>query len=89
MWTELEKDSVTIREACGNTVRNITASDQAGIDPEELFDVTPYAHAAFEYFLRNPICQDMGRKIKMAFSSSDKDTALAFMHDMGAIPRSP
>lgn len=87
MWSELEKDSVTIREACGNTVRNITASDQAGIDPEELFDVTPYAHAAFEYFLRNPICQDMGRKIKMAFSSSDKDTALAFMHDMGAIPR--
>ncbi|MEI9946904.1 MAG: hypothetical protein WDN26_22125 [Chitinophagaceae bacterium] len=35
MWAELEKDSVTIREACGNTVRNITASDQAGIDPDE------------------------------------------------------
>ncbi len=87
LWEELEKDSITIREACGNTVRNITASDQAGIDPEELFDVTPYAHAAFEYFLRNPICQDMGRKFKIAFSSSDKDTGFAFMHDLGAIPR--
>src|SRR5882672_5297160 len=87
MWTELEKDNITIREACGNTVRNITASDMAGIDPEEPFDVTPYAHAAFEYFLRKPVCQEMGRKFKIAFSSSEKDTALTFMHDLGAIPR--
>jgi sulfite reductase (ferredoxin) len=87
MWAELEKDDVTIREACGNTVRNITASDTAGIDPEEPFDVTPYAHAMFEYFLRKPVNQEMGRKFKIAFSSSEKDTALVFMHDLGAIPR--
>ena len=87
LWSLLEQDSITIREACGNTVRNITASDQAGIDPEELFDVTPYAHAAFEYFLRNVVCQEMGRKFKIAFSSSDRDTGLTFMHDLGAIPR--
>ena len=87
MWSELEKDDVTIREACGNTVRNITASDMAGIDPDEPFDVTPYAHAMFEYFLRKPVCQEMGRKFKIAFSSSEKDTALVFMHDLGAIPR--
>lgn len=87
MWAELEKDEVTIREACGNTVRNITASDMAGIDPDEPFDVTPYAHAMFEYFLRKPLCQEMGRKFKIAFSSSEKDTALIFMHDLGVIPR--
>jgi len=87
LWSLLEQDNVTIREACGNTVRNITASDQAGIDPDELFDVTPYTHAAFEYFLRNPVCQEMGRKFKIAFSSSDKDTALTYIHDLGAIPR--
>ena len=87
LWAELEKDDVTIREACGNTVRNITASDTAGIDPEEPFDVTPYAHAMFEYFLRKPVNQEMGRKFKIAFSSSEKDTALVFMHDLGAIPR--
>ena len=57
MWSELEKDDVTIREACGNTVRNITASDIAGIDPDEPFDVTPYAHAMFEYFLRKPVAR--------------------------------
>jgi sulfite reductase (ferredoxin) len=87
MWAELEKDDVTIREACGNTVRNITASDLAGIDRDEPFDVSPYAHAMFEYFLRKPLCQEMGRKFKIAFSSSEKDTALTFMHDLGAIPR--
>jgi len=87
LWSELEKNEITIREACGNTVRNITASDIAGIDPDEPFDVTPYAHAMFEYFLRKPVCQEMGRKFKIAFSSSEKDTALVFMHDLGAIPR--
>ncbi|MBV8255494.1 MAG: nitrite reductase [Chitinophaga sp.] len=87
LWSKLELDDITIREACGNTVRNITASDRAGIDPDEPFDVTPYADAAFRYFLRNPICQDMGRKIKIAFSSSDKDSAWAFMHDFGMIPK--
>jgi len=87
LWSLLEQDSITIREACGNTVRNVTASDQAGIDPDEPFDVTPYAHGIFEYFLRKPVCQDMGRKFKIALSSSEKDTALTFMHDLGAIPR--
>lgn len=87
LWNLLEQDNITIREACGNTVRNITASDQAGIDPDEPFDVTPYAHGAFEYFLRKPVCQDMGRKFKIAYSSSEKDTAFVFMHDLGVIPR--
>lgn len=87
LWADLEKDDVTIREACGNTVRNITASDTAGIDPEEPFDVTPYAHAMFAYFLRKPLCQEMGRKFKIAFSNSERDTAFTFMHDLGMIPR--
>ena len=86
LWAELEQDDITLREACGNTIRNVTASAVAGIDPDEPFDVTPYAKAFFEYFLRNPICQDMGRKIKIAFSSSAKDNAITFTHDIGFIP---
>ncbi|MCP1385540.1 nitrite reductase [Runella salmonicolor] len=86
LWAELEDANITLREACGNTVRNVTASARAGVDPEEPFDVTPHAHAIFEYFLRNPICQDMGRKFKIAVSSSAKDSAYAFMHDVGLIP---
>ena len=87
LWAELEKDDVTLREACGNTVRNVTASETAGVDPKEPFDVTPYADETFKYFLRNPICQDMGRKFKMAFSSSDDDSALSYLHDLGFIPK--
>jgi sulfite reductase (ferredoxin) len=87
LWAELERDDITLREACGNTVRNVTASPTAGIDPNELFDVSPYADAVFQYFLRNPICQEMGRKFKIAFSNTEADTALTYMHDLGFIPK--
>lgn len=85
LWAELDRDDVTIREACGNTVRNITASETAGVDPLEPFDVTPYADATFRYMLRNPVGQEMGRKFKISFSSSEADTALAYLHDLGFI----
>ena len=87
LWAQLAIDDITLREACGNTVRNITASELAGVDVDEPFDVSPYAHAMFQFFLRNPISQEMGRKFKMSFSSSDKDTALSYLHDLGFIPK--
>ncbi|RTY86403.1 HEPN domain-containing protein [Flavobacterium sp. RSP15] len=87
LWSELAKDDITLREACGNTVRNITGSELAGVDVDEPFDVSPYAHGLFQYLLRNPICQEMGRKFKISFSSSDKDTALSYLHDLGFIPK--
>ncbi|WP_160069525.1 HEPN domain-containing protein [Sphingobacterium bovisgrunnientis] len=87
LWAKLAEDDITLREACGNTVRNVTASPTAGIDPLEPFDVSPYAHKTFEYFLRNPICAEMGRKIKISFSSSDRDTAFSYIHDFGFIPK--
>lgn len=88
LWAELEKDTMTIREACGNTVRNVTASETAGIDINEPFDVSPYADAVFKFFLRNPICQEMGRKFKVSFSASDEDSGLSYMHDLGFIAKS-
>jgi sulfite reductase (ferredoxin) len=87
LWTKLELDDITTREACGNTVRNITASPTAGIDAKEVFDVSPYAYEMFQYFLRNPICQEMGRKFKIAFSNNEDDTAYTFIHDLGFIPK--
>jgi sulfite reductase (ferredoxin) len=87
LWAQLEKDDVTLREACGNTVRNITASETAGIDPKEPFDVSPYADAMFKFFLRNPVNQEMGRKFKISFSGSDDDTALSYIHDLGFIAK--
>jgi sulfite reductase (ferredoxin) len=87
LWEELEQDDVTIREACGNTVRNVTSSPDSGINSNEPFDVSPYAHAFFSYFLRNPICQEMGRKIKFSFSSDESDSAFSYIHDLGFIPK--
>ncbi|WP_258104449.1 HEPN domain-containing protein [Marinoscillum sp. MHG1-6] len=86
VYEALENCGLTSREACGNTVRNITASPYAGIDPREPFNVVPYVDATFQYFLRNPICQDMGRKIKIAFASNDEDIAFTYMHDFGFTP---
>ncbi|MBK0381965.1 HEPN domain-containing protein [Pedobacter sp. SD-b] len=87
LWAKLAEDEVTTREACGNTVRNVTSSATAGIDPNEPFDVSPYAQGFFKYFLRNPICQEMGRKFKFGFSASDEDSAYSFINDIGFIPK--
>lgn len=87
LWAQLGQDDITLREACGNTVRNVTASAEAGIDPLEPFDVSPYAYETFRYFLRKPFAQELGRKFKIAFSSNDNDTAFSFIHDLGFIPK--
>jgi len=87
LWAKLEQDDITLREACGNTVRNVTASAEAGIDTIEPFDISPYAYAVFSYFLRKPFGQELGRKIKIAFSNNDKDTAVTYIHDFGFIPK--
>jgi sulfite reductase (ferredoxin) len=87
LWAELEKDQITIREACGNAVRNVTASIDAGINAEEAFDVSPYAHNIFEYFLRQPFGQELGRKFKISVSGAENDSAFSFMHDVGLIAK--
>lgn len=87
LWAELEKSDITLREACGNAVRNVTASETAGVDVNEPFDVSPYADAVFKFFLRNPICQEMGRKFKISFSGTDEDTGLSYLHDLGFIAK--
>src|SRR5213595_1862595 len=55
---------ITTREACGNTVRNVTACPLAGVCHTEKFDVSPYAKACAFYMLGHPDTQDMGRKFK-------------------------
>jgi len=83
----LAEAGLTTREACYNTVRNITGCPLAGACGDELFDVTPYAQAATELFLRNPICQNLPRKFKIAFSGCESDCAFGAIHDIGAVAR--
>jgi sulfite reductase (ferredoxin) len=79
----LAEVGVTTREACGHTVRNITADPLSGIAEDCVFDVTPYAEAAMRYFLRNPVNQKLPRKFKIAYSASPEDRGLIPMHDIG------
>jgi sulfite reductase beta subunit-like hemoprotein len=78
---------LTTREACGNTVRNVTACPVAGICPGEAFDVTPYALGVSRYLLRHPDFHDLPRKFKIAFSGCEDDGACAAagIHDVGLI----
>ncbi|MEO8456637.1 MAG: nitrite/sulfite reductase [Chloroflexota bacterium] len=76
---------LTTREACGHTVRNITACPLAGVSNHELFDITPYLAAYGRNMLRNPICQNMPRKWKTSFSCGPTDCAGSLFHDMGFI----
>ncbi len=83
----LTKSGLTTREACGNTVRNVSACPYAGLSAEELFDVVPYADAVSRYFLRHPVCQNLPRKFKIAFEGCPTDHARVGIHDFGAVAR--
>jgi sulfite reductase beta subunit-like hemoprotein len=74
------------REACGNTVRNVTGDPWAGVT-DEVYDITPYAGAFVRYFVRNDVCQLLPRKFKVAFTANDEDRAITLIHDLGFIPR--
>ncbi len=77
---------ITTREACGNSVRNVTCCPYAGVCPDESFDVTPYAYALAKFLMGHPDCQDFGRKFKPAFSGCKQwGCGLVNMHDLGVI----
>jgi len=83
----LADSGLTTREACGNTVRNVTACPISGVCATEAFDVTPYALGVSRYLLRHPDFHDLPRKFKIAFSGceNDGDCAVAGIHDVGLI----
>jgi len=76
---------LTSREACGDTVRNVMACHLAGACPHEHLDVTPWAEAAFEHFVRNPLGQRLPRKFKINFSGCSQDCGQAMFNDSGVV----
>jgi sulfite reductase (ferredoxin) len=79
---------ITTREACGNSIRNITACPLAGVCKTETFDVAPYAEALMRFLLGHPDVQDFGRKFKPAFSGCEHEACgLVQMHDAGYVAR--
>ena len=79
----LAEAGLTTREACGNSVRNITACPYAGVGRDEIFDVTPYSEAMTRYFLRHPLSASLPRKFKIAFEGCGEDHAKTSIHDIG------
>jgi sulfite reductase beta subunit-like hemoprotein len=76
-------EGITTREACGNSVRNITACPYAGVARDEVFDVTPYAEALTRYLLRHPLSSILPRKFKIGFEGCPEDHAGASINDLG------
>ena len=75
---------VTTREACGNSVRNITTCPHAGVARDEIFDVTPYAEAMTRYLLRHPLSSALPRKFKIAFEGcASEDHVATSINDLG------
>ncbi len=83
--TAYAEAGITTREACGNSVRNITSCPLAGICSKEVFNVSDIAHETTEHFLRNPLCQNLPRKFKIAFSGCSDDCAYSRINDVGLI----
>ena len=78
---------MTTREACGNSVRNITACAYAGISASEPFDVTPYSEMMTRYFLRHPLSASLPRKFKIGFEGCAEDHVKAAINDIGWLGR--
>src|SRR5215218_5472474 len=86
IFRRLASVGITTREACGNSVRNVTACPIAGVCKTETFDVTPYSKAVAFYLLGHRDTQDFGRKFKIAFSGCEHEAcALVSMHDLGGV----
>ncbi|MDC3953688.1 nitrite/sulfite reductase [Polyangium jinanense] len=83
----LAKADVTTVGACADTVRNVTASHLAGVAPDEVFDVTPHAHAITQYFLFHPHNRKLPRKFKIGLSGSVRDHAQIMINDLGLLAR--
>src|SRR5687767_7433890 len=80
---DLAAEGLTTREACGNSVRNITGCQYAGTSDSEIYDPTPYAEAMTRYFLRHPLSGVLPRKFKIAFEGCREDHAFASINDIG------
>ncbi|MCU0271225.1 MAG: nitrite/sulfite reductase [Acidimicrobiales bacterium] len=82
---DLASVGLTTREACGDTVRNIQGCHLAGACPFEVLDISPWAEAAFQYFLRHPFGQRLPRKFKINFSGCATDCGQAMFNDVGVV----
>jgi sulfite reductase beta subunit-like hemoprotein len=84
LMTLLADAGLTNREACYNTVRNVTACPFAGLAGDEVFDVRPYAQRLAFAFLRQELTGNLPRKFKFAFEGcANQDCIQGAINDVG------
>ena len=84
---DLYQIELSARGGGGNTVRNILTSVDSGIDPNETFDVFPYAVALTNKLIAEADSWTLPRKLKIAFSNTEADTAYAAFNDLGFLAK--
>jgi sulfite reductase beta subunit-like hemoprotein len=85
---DLASVGLTTREACGDTVRNVQGCHLAGACPYEVLDISAWAEATYQHFLRHPLAQRLPRKFKINFSGCDTDCGQAMFNDVGVVASS-
>jgi sulfite reductase beta subunit-like hemoprotein len=76
---------MTSREACGNTLRNMTSCHLAGFCPREHVDAGKVADRLALSWIRHPLVQHMPRKFKVTVSGCETDCASSHIHDLGLV----
>jgi sulfite reductase beta subunit-like hemoprotein len=69
----------------GNTIRNILVSESSGVNPDECFDVQPYADALWEYMFNYEKAYELPRKLKIGFAAGEYDDLMAQVQDLGYV----
>src|SRR6516162_9206469 len=82
---DLGRVGLHTREACGDTVRNVTGCHLAGACPFEVLDISPWAEATYRHLLRHPYAQRLPRKFKINFSGCATDCGQAMFNDVGVV----
>jgi sulfite reductase beta subunit-like hemoprotein len=85
---DLASVGLTTREACGDTVRNVQGCHLAGACPYEVLDISAWAEATYQHFIRHPLAQRLPRKFKINFSGCDTDCGQAMFNDVGVVASS-
>lgn len=84
LMTLMADAGLTNREACYNTVRNVTTCVWAGIAADEVFDVRPYAQKIAYALLRKDLTGNLPRKFKIAFDGcAGRDCISSAINDIG------
>lgn len=79
---KLRDAGLTAQGAGADNIRNITASPTSGIDPHEVLDVLPHAHAMHHYILNNRDMYDLPRKFNIAFDNGGAISVCADTNDI-------